>query len=226
VTPVHPSPVPLSPAERRYRWFELIALFYAIPLVLCFRTYNIPIFPLLWIAALGSIFLLIRDPSFDRTQIWNASAIKRGLPRILSIWILCTTALIALVWFLSPNDLFSFPRERPRIWLAVMLFYPVLSVIPQGLVYRVFVFHRYGGLFPSVWARILAAAVTFAFAHVVFESPTALSLTFAGGLLFSYTYSLHRSGLLASIEHALYGMTVFTLGLGRHLYLGGVSVPG
>ncbi|MBX3409166.1 MAG: CPBP family intramembrane metalloprotease [Phycisphaeraceae bacterium] len=217
------SPAPLSPSERLYRWFELIALFFAIPVLLTFRSADIPIFPLLWIAAVGAVVLLLRDPAFLRHQIWNPGQVRPGIARVLTIWAVSAICLAAIILVFTPDDLFSFPRERTTLWLAVMLFYPVLSVVPQGIVYRVFFFHRYGGLFSTPAARIMAAGITFSFAHLVFQSPVAILLTFAGGLLFSYTYERHRSGLLASIEHALYGMTVFTLGLGRHLYLGTVQ---
>lgn len=217
------SPAPFSPSERRYRWFELIALFFAIPVLLIFRSADIPIFPLLWLAAIGSLVLLLRDPAFLRQQIWNPGQVRTGIARVLAIWAVSAICLTAIIFVFAPDDLFSFPRQRPTLWLAVMLFYPVLSVVPQGIVYRVFFFHRYGGLFSTPAARIMAAGITFSFAHLVFQSPVAILLTFAGGLLFSYTYERHRSGLLASIEHALYGTTVFTLGLGRHLYLGAVQ---
>ncbi len=97
--------------------------------------------------------------------------------------------------------------------------YPLLSVYPQNVVYRAFVFHRYRGLFADEAVVIWASAAAFAWAHVIFHNPMALLLTFAGGLIFAQTYRRHRSLLLVSIEHALYGLLVFTIGLGHALYL-------
>jgi hypothetical protein len=45
-------------------------------------------------------------------------------------------------------------------------------------------------------------------------------LTFFGGYLFAYTYAKTRSLLLVSIEHALYGCLLYTIGLGRFFYTG------
>ncbi|WP_423804206.1 hypothetical protein [Nitrosomonas nitrosa] len=45
-----------------------------------------------------------------------------------------------------------------------------------------------------------------------------VTFTFVGGIMFAYTYHRHRSLLLASIEHALYGCFVFTIGLGWFFY--------
>jgi membrane protease YdiL (CAAX protease family) len=56
--------------------------------------------------------------------------------------------------------------------------------------------------------------------HIVFKNPLALLLTFGGGILFAKTYEDTRSLVISLIEHALYGNYVFTLGLGKYLYLG------
>jgi hypothetical protein len=40
-------------------------------------------------------------------------------------------------------------------------------------------------------------------------------LTLVGGVLFGYHHALSRSLLLVSIEHALFGQVMFTVGLGR-----------
>jgi hypothetical protein len=41
----------------------------------------------------------------------------------------------------------------------------------------------------------------------------------AGGILFALTYAMTRSLMTSMIEHALYGNYLFTLGLGKYLYL-------
>jgi membrane protease YdiL (CAAX protease family) len=56
--------------------------------------------------------------------------------------------------------------------------------------------------------------------HIVFRNPLALLLTFAGGVLFAKTYSDTRSLLISMVEHTLYGNYIFTIGLGKYLYLG------
>ena len=42
-------------------------------------------------------------------------------------------------------------------------------------------------------------------------------LTFLGGLIFAITYYKTKSTLLVSIEHAIYGCWLFTVGMGDML---------
>ena len=42
-------------------------------------------------------------------------------------------------WLFEPERLFAFVRQRPLVWALVIILYPVLSVYPQGIVYRVFI---------------------------------------------------------------------------------------
>ena len=49
----------------------------------------------------------------------------------------------------DPQALFLFPKENFKLWIIVMALYPVLSVIPQEFVYRVFFFQRYKTIFDN-----------------------------------------------------------------------------
>jgi membrane protease YdiL (CAAX protease family) len=107
-----------------------------------------------------------------------------------------------------------------------MFAYPIVSVYPQELLYRAWFFHRYGPLFGSDGLTIVASAVAFAWGHVFFPRPrVAMLLTLAGGLLFAYDYLHTRSLGVASIEHALFGDLLFTIGLGRFFYHRSVDTP-
>lgn len=67
---------------------------------------------------------------------------------------------------------------------------------------------------------ILASAAAFAFMHIVFRNPVAVVYTFAGGVLFARRYYRSGSLLVSSLEHALYGCWMFTVGLGPYFYQG------
>jgi membrane protease YdiL (CAAX protease family) len=97
-----------------------------------------------------------------------------------------------------------------------MVAYPLVSVLPQELVYRVFFFERYRPLFGDGIAMVLASAVTFGCAHLVFRSGLAVILTMIGGILFGVTYKRSGSWLLAGVEHAMYGCALFTIGYGQY----------
>ena len=126
----------------------------------------------------------------------------------------------------APQLEWSFMRSNPAFWAVVMVAYPVVSVYPQGLLYRAFFFDRYAALFPGKWATILASAAAFAFLHIIFRNWLAVALTFAGGLLFAARYADTGSLAASSFEHALYGCWLFTVGLGQFFYHGTISTLG
>ena len=128
--------------------------------------------------------------------------------------------LLALGRWLAPDDFLRFLRRRPGLWLAFAALYPALSVLPQGILYRVFFMNRYGPLFESRGVLLLAGALAFSFGHVIFRNVPALVITAVGGAMFLETYVHTRSMLLAAVEHGAYGIVAFTAGLGRFLYLG------
>ena len=104
----------------------------------------------------------------------------------------------------------------------VMVLYPVFSVYPQSVLYRAFIFHRYQNLFGTGWGLVLASGSAFSFVHILFRNRLAVILTFPGGLLFAFRYFQTGSLLVSSLEHALYGCALFTVGLGANFYHGSV----
>jgi membrane protease YdiL (CAAX protease family) len=104
-----------------------------------------------------------------------------------------------------------------------MVAYPVLSVYPQGVLYRAFFFERYVDLFPGKWAMILASAAAFSFLHIIFRNWLAVGLTLAGGVLFALRYQETDSLATSSFEHSLYGCWLFTVGLGQYFYHGTIQ---
>jgi uncharacterized protein len=135
-----------------------------------------------------------------------------------------------LLWLavhrLAPHIEWSLVRQHPGLWALVMVAYPILSVYPQGLLYRAFFFERYAPLFPGRWTMIVASAAAFGFLHLIFGNPLAPALGFLGGLLFAARYAATGSLATSCFEHALYGCWLFTLGLGRYFYHGTLSTFG
>lgn len=205
------------------RALEFVGLFILLPLVIAWqgettRRWIIP--QLLLITAL-CLILLWRDESFDRRRllVWPRPW-RPCLLRIAALLLIGGAALWALATQLPEVHPFSLPREQPVLWLAILLLYPLLSALPQELIFRVFLFHRYRDLFPGPWILPLVSAGVFALAHLVLGNWVALLLSFAGGLLFAYTYARTRSLGLVTLEHGLWGDWIFTLGMGRHFYGG------
>jgi membrane protease YdiL (CAAX protease family) len=65
--------------------------------------------------------------------------------------------------------------------------------------------------------------VLFSLAHLFFRNTLVSVLTFLGGLLFALTFLKYKSTLLVSIEHALYGNWLFTVGMGQMLAFPGME---
>jgi membrane protease YdiL (CAAX protease family) len=212
--------------SRLFLLLEFLLLFVALPLAYRFAPIRIPALPVLWLVAIYACLQLLRDASFSRTQLWNIAALPGRLPIILAIFAAAALILWLGVRQFAPNLEWNFVRSNPAFWAIVMVAYPILSVYPQGLIYRAFFFERYATLFPSHWTMIVASAAAFAFMHIIFRNPLAVALTFAGGLLFASRYAETSSLATSCFEHALYGCWLFTVGLGQYFYHGTVSTIG
>ena len=69
---------------------------------------------------------------------------------------------------------------------------------------------------------IIMCAMVFCFAHIFVINWIAPLLGIFGGYIFASTYKKTKSLLIVSIEHALYGNTIFFLGLGWFFWGGSV----
>lgn len=222
------SPRP-SPAGTLRRWVEMSIIFIAFPIGLYFiRAIFAPlIVPTLLVTAAGCLLVLLRDPDFDRRHLGLHVSSKLEswrpiLALILRRFIPGAVAISLIVAALRPDLLFSFPRREPGWWLVIMLAYPLLSVYPQELLFRTFFFHRYGSILKTQLACVLWSAFVFGLAHLFFANWIAPTLTAAGGYLFATTYARSGSTLLVSLEHALWGDFLFTIGLGYYFWGGSI----
>ena len=115
-----------------------------------------------------------------------------ALPSILGLFAVGLGIAIVTILRYRPDLFLSLPRKNPALWGLIMLAYPVLSVYPQGIVFRAFIFERYRGLFTADWAIVLASALAFSYIHIVFRNSLALALTLLGGLSVRATVSANR----------------------------------
>jgi membrane protease YdiL (CAAX protease family) len=207
------------------RWIELVIIFVVSPPLLALVPGRV-VLPSLAVAGTLCLLHLLCDGTFDRRQLWNASASRAFLGWTAVRLVLAAAALTVVTLVLAPESLLALPRLRPRFWLAVMLLYPVVSVYLQEVIFRAFFFHRYGALFTSERGLVVASAAAFAHAHLVMRNIPALVLTFLGGLMFAGGYARTRALALPCLEHALLGDFVFTIGLGSFFFDGARSLPG
>lgn len=204
---------------------ELGALFVGVPLALIpmRREFAPWMMPTLLLVALFCLVVLLRDPGFDRRRLWHVEGLRRGFAGVLALWVVGAVGLALLTWWLRPELFLRLPRENPVLWVAILALYPLLSVYPQEVIFRTFLFERYRDLLPAESHRVAISAVSFGMAHLFFANWIAPLLSLAGGLLFARSYARRRSTLLVCVEHGLWGNLIFTVGLGWYFYGGSIA---
>ncbi|MEP2935238.1 MAG: CPBP family intramembrane glutamic endopeptidase [Gilvibacter sp.] len=206
----------------QYRGAELFVLFVLMPVSFCFD-YSIFIKAGLVLAGLAYIIvLMLRDPNrpfkINPSRPWN-----KFLKRMFLQFIIIALVTTGYVYWMSPSSLFCVPLNKPLLWGAILGIYTFLSVWPQEIIYRTFFFTRYASLFKSKSLLIFVNAILFSLAHIFFRNTLVMVLTFIGGVLFAITYIKTKSTLMVSIEHALYGNWLFTVGMGEMLAFPGME---
>lgn len=196
---------------------EFVGLFIGLPLLVLALKDQVPVLLPLGLIALACAAWIWRDRTFDRNCLRGECKLPRKSNRgLFLVFAILATTLVAILW----EEAFLYlPRERPELWLSLLLVYPVLSVIPQEFIYRTFFFHRFQPLFGNGPRIILASAFAFAFAHIVYQNWLAVSLCFAGGIIFARTYAQTRSLPAVCLEHTAYGLLLFTIGLAPYFGL-------
>ena len=202
---------------------EFVALYLVLPVFLFLIRHQgipLPVLPALWCAAGPAAYCLVRRHNWDLRAFFALPANARRIGTLALRAALAGAVLTGTLWLTAPDSLFELPRRNPRLWAIVMTAYPVLSVFPQGILYRALFFTRYAVLFQNRRAAWLASAVVFSLAHLLFNNFWALAWTLLGGLLINRSYLRHGSLMAAAAEHAVYGQCLFTCGWGRFLYHG------
>lgn len=215
--------VEAGPGSRK-TWLavEFVVLFFGVIGLYALLLRGVSPLPFLLVAAVG-VVLYLRRCGFDRRDLGRPEALRGALPGMLALFAVAAIGLGAAVALLRPDSLFDLPRERPLIWLLVLVFYPLVSVYPQELLFRAFLFQRYGPVFGAGTGMVAASAAAFGFAHLIFGSWLSVVLSAAAGWLFAERYRRTRSLLTVSVEHALYGCLVFTIGLGDYFFHGAAT---
>jgi membrane protease YdiL (CAAX protease family) len=201
------------------RILEFVILFFGIPLLI-FLDEGFIHPSMIILPVLAFIFLVLKrttDFTWKELVRWNISG--RVLVQHAAIVLLCLVLMLGYVFFFKRDQLFDLPRAHPLIFLAMCIFYPVFSAFGQEVIYRTFLFRRFGSLFKKPWLTVLASGLTFSFLHIVYYDPVSMILTFAGGIYFARVYQQTRSVLFSAVLHGVLGVVVFGVGLGRYFWL-------
>ena len=202
--------------NKTYLLGELTLLFILIPSVLYF---DIPGFIKAGFVLIGIAYVIstvIKNQLFTRRSYYTLPIRSNWKAIVLRFMLLIVFSTI-LMYFSDNEKLFIVVKTNPVLWLVVSIFYSTVSVYPQEFLYRSFFFSRYGPLFRNSYLLIAINALVFSFAHIMFKNFFVLIITLIGGVIFAITFFRTRSLLLTSVEHALYGSWLFTVGMGEML---------
>ncbi|HEX8980800.1 MAG TPA: CPBP family intramembrane glutamic endopeptidase [Parasulfuritortus sp.] len=210
-----PSPLPLP--------VEFTLVFIGLPLLGWWQSDILKrwIIPLILFFTFLCIAMLAKDREFRFRTLRSTDLI--GRPRLKPLALRFVLAVALTLWWFAVSghgDFLRLPREQTGLWLAVLILYPLVSALPQELLFRVCFFQRYRELFLTERRLIFASAFVFGLAHLILDNWQAPVIAFIGGLLFAWTYARTQSLLLVALEHGLWGDWIFTLGLGKYFYGG------
>ena len=201
---------------------EFALLFIAIPGFFYFGGNRLVMAIALWSTTVYAAIMLQRMKTVSWRDVWHGNGWLPAQRRLALLrFLLAIPLVVALTWWLAPQHLFRFPIERTRLWLTVMLLYPLVSALPQELLFRSFFFRRYARLLPQPWLLVTVNTLCFALLHIVFHNWVSPLLSAGGSLIFALSYRQHHALKWAAVEHAAYGCLIFTVGIGFYF----VTVP-
>jgi len=211
--------------SKAYRTIEFFLLFFVMPISLLLP-YNVRIKGITILVAFGYLLFVLFRKTEARFKLQKDIQWGDFFKRIALQGTIIAVITTIFVWIMLPNALFCVPRSNLKLFVTILFVYTFLSVWPQEVIYRTFYFERYQDLFSSRKLLIFINALVFSLAHIMFRNTLVIVLTFIGGLLFAYTYFKTKSTTLVSIEHALYGNWLFTVGMGEMLAFPGQEACG
>ena len=192
---------------------EFFFIFLIIPSTIFFLDSSIIIFLTLYLVSIFSLAILY----FDKTFLFTSLKKKIDWKFVIIFSVVFFFLGFFYVLLVDKNLLFIFPKTNFKLWLIVIFIYPILSVIPQELVYRVFFFQRYFPDINTFYFPVFLNLVVFAYGHLVFSNMHAIIITAIVSPIFTYAY-LKKSFWTCVILHTLGGQIIFTLGLGKYFF--------
>ncbi|KIC41535.1 abortive infection protein [Ruegeria sp. ANG-R] len=213
-----------TPATNQRLRIEFVLFFIAVPVLIATLFPPNWMFPSLF-AFTGLGILLLQDtPGFSWAELrygWRNWSWFEVIGFTLFMAAFCS----ALVLWARPDAAFVMLLHRPEMLIFICIGYPLLSALPQELLFRSLFFRRYYAILPQGRAAYLLNAGLFSLAHLMYWSWVVAIMTFAGGLLFTWAYRKRGSFFYAVLLHAIAGNIIFAAGLGVYFYSGNVQRP-
>lgn len=206
------------------RLLEFTLFYMGIPVLVWVTKSQDYLLPVLWLGAVFAWMMLRygrghQAPGPVAPDLNLRKEIGIVFLRFSIVAVLLTIAL----YYYHREWLFWLPRKSLELWGLIVVIYPLLSVCPQALVYRALFERRYAMAFSSPKVSLLVGVLIFCLAHIPFQNVWALAFTLPGGFLFLRTYRRTNALWLSTLEHALYGDLLFTVGWGVYLVNSGTQ---
>ena len=197
---------------------EFLIIFFLIPLVvilinLFISNQKVFVFLPLFLVFFLSLYLLKKTSSFS----FNSLKKKIDWKFFFLISLVFVISGFFYTMILDRNLLFNLPKNYFFLWVAVMIFYPIFSVIPQEIIFRVLFFERYSCLFKNQFLYLILNSIIFAYIHLVFQNFHAFFITLITSPVFAHAY-VNKSFKTCFLTHTIGGQLVFTYGLGKYFY--------
>lgn len=197
------------------RLLEFTLFYLGIPVLVWVTKSQDVLLPVLW---LGGVFawIMLRYGRGNQpvAPVVSRSTLRKEAGFVFLRFLIVAVVLTVALYFYHREWLFWLPRKSLGLWGLIIIAYPLLSVWPQALIYRLLFERRYAQVFSSARISLLAGTLVFCFAHIPFDNCWALAFTLPGGFLFLRTYRRTGALWLSTLEHALYGDLLFTVGWG------------
>lgn len=192
---------------------EFLLLYFGIPLLIYFKLIIISKMTLLLFISIPALLILLGDPNFEKTRLFSIMCSSQFLTKLCIRFTISSLVITFFILLLLPQSIHTVQLKFSN-WISNAYNYLILSVIPQEILYRAFFFHRYPLLFKKGYNPVLLSTLTFSFAHIVYVNGMAIIVTLIGGYFFSSTYNKSRSLLITIFEHFIYGIMIFSTGIG------------
>ena len=194
---------------------ELLSIIFFIPFIVLIFSLQKYVILFTFFASLFVIYYLKK-----KKYKFNISIINK--PSLLFLTLIRFSLILIMLFLISEKclnlDLMKLTKNWNLILLVYIVFYILMSVIPQEIIFRSFFFHRYDTLFENKKNMVILNIFLFTLMHVIYLNVIVLILSFFGGILFALTYYNNKSLGLVVLEHSLYGSLIFFLGLGKHFH--------
>lgn len=221
-----------------YIFVEFIVLCIVLPTYIWTTGSGNMMFLFLWAVSLYALFIWPRFKQsttttdsrikkiFRQLKVeWNWQAVNwKNLKPVLLRWVIASILIYLFTWQYEPDKLFFIPIHMPQLIPVLLFVYTLISALPQEFIFCSFFMRRYGQFFDKATIKILLSALVFAYAHMLFLNWIAPVFSFIGGVIFAYTYLRTQSLALVTIEHGLYGNSIFIAGIGYYFYTGNSEV--